>query len=56
MILKSTQTTRKETEIEKERFFYNIGKRHKAIDFTRPNELGTTMSKVATKSPDRIWL
>jgi hypothetical protein len=57
MILKSTQTTKKETTTEKERFFIkNIIKEHKFIDLTRPNKLGTTMSKVATKSPGRTRL
>jgi hypothetical protein len=58
MILKSTQTTKKETTTEKERFFItNIIKGHKVIDLTRPNELGTMMSKVATKSlgRTRLW-
>jgi hypothetical protein len=56
MILKSTHTTRKETEIEKEIFYYNIIKGHKVTNLTRPNELGTTTSKVATKSLDRTRL
>jgi hypothetical protein len=57
MILKSTQTTKKETTAEKERFFItNIIKGHKVIDLTRPNELGTTTSKVATRSPGRTQL
>jgi hypothetical protein len=58
MILKSSQTTKKKkTTTRKERFFItNIIKRHKVIDLTRPNELGTTTSKVATRSPERTWL
>jgi hypothetical protein len=57
MILKSTQTIKKKTTTEKERFFItNIIKWHKVTDFTRPNELGTTMSKVATRSTGRTWL
>jgi hypothetical protein len=56
MILKSTQTTKKKTTTEKERFFItNILKGHKVTDLTRPNELGTTTSKVATRSPGRPW-
>jgi hypothetical protein len=48
---------KKETETEKERFFIiNIIKGHKVIDFTRPNELSTTTSKVATRSLGRTWL
>jgi hypothetical protein len=57
MILKSTQTTKKETTTEKERFFITkIINGHKVIDLTRPNELGTMTSKVATKSPGRTQL
>jgi hypothetical protein len=57
MILKSTQTTKEETTTEKERFFItNIIKGHKVTNLIRPNELGTTTSKVATKSPDRTGL
>jgi hypothetical protein len=57
MILKSTQTTKMETTTKKERFFItNIIKGHKVTDLTRPNKLGTTTSKVATKSPDRTRL
>jgi hypothetical protein len=57
MILKSTQTTKKETTTEKERFFItNIIKGHKVTDLTRPNELGTMMSTVATRSPSRTQL
>jgi hypothetical protein len=57
MILKSTQTTKKETPTKKERFFLtNIIKGHKVTDLTRPNELGTTTSKAATKSPSRTRL
>jgi hypothetical protein len=57
MILKGTQTTKKKTTTEKEIFFIiNIIKGHKVTDLTRPNELGTTMSKVATKSPGRTRL
>jgi hypothetical protein len=57
MILKSTQTTKKETTTEKERFFItNIIKGHKVTDLTRPNELGTMMSTVATRSPSRTRL
>jgi hypothetical protein len=57
MILKSTQTTKKETSTGKERFFItNIVKGHKVIDLIRPNELGTTASKVATRSLGRTWL
>jgi hypothetical protein len=69
IILKSTQTTKKEIAIKKERFFItNITKGHKLTDLTRPNVLGkltdltrpnvlgTTMSKVATKSPGRTRL
>jgi hypothetical protein len=57
MILKSIQTTKKETTTEKERFFItNIIKGHKVTDLTRPNKLGTTTSKVATKSPGRTRL
>jgi hypothetical protein len=48
---------KKETTTEKERFFItNIIKGHKVTDLTRPNELGTTTSKVATKSPGRTRL
>jgi hypothetical protein len=57
MILKSTQTIKKETTTEKERFFItNIIKEHKVIDLIRPNELSTTTSKVATRSPGRTQL
>jgi hypothetical protein len=57
MILKSTQTTKKETTTEKERFFVtNIIKRHKVTNLKRLNELGTKTSKVATKSADRTQL
>jgi hypothetical protein len=34
----------------------NILKGYKVIDLTRPNELSTTMNKVATKSPERTRL
>jgi hypothetical protein len=57
MVLKSTQTTKKKTTTEKARFFItNIIKGHKVTDLTRPNKLGTTMSKVVTKSPGRTRL
>jgi hypothetical protein len=57
MIHKSSQTTQKETTTGKERFFItNIVKGHKVTDLTRPNELGTTTSNVATKSPHRTRL
>jgi hypothetical protein len=57
MILKSIQTTKKETTTEKERYFIkNIIKGHKVTDLTRPNELGTTTSKVATRSLGRTRL
>jgi hypothetical protein len=57
MILQSIQTTKKETTTGKERFFItNIIKGHKVTDLTRPNELGTTTSKVATRSPSRTRL
>jgi hypothetical protein len=57
IILKSTQITRKDTTTEKERFFTtNIVKGHKVIDLTRPNKLGTTTSKVATRSLGRSRL
>jgi hypothetical protein len=57
MTLKSTQTTKKKIATEKERFFItNIIKWHKVTDLTRHNELGTTTSKVATKSLDRTQL
>jgi hypothetical protein len=57
MILKSSQTTKKETAIGKEKnFITNIVKGHKVIDLTRPNELGTMTSKVATRSPGRTRL
>jgi hypothetical protein len=57
MILKSTQTTKKETTAEKERFFItNIIKGHKVTDLTSPNELGTMTSKVGTKSLGRTQL
>jgi hypothetical protein len=57
MILKSTQTIKKEIATKKERFFItNIIKVHKVTDLTRPNELGTTMRKVATKSLGRTQL
>jgi hypothetical protein len=57
MILKSTQTTKKETITEKERYFItNIIKGHKVTELTKPNELGTTTSKVATRSPSKTWL
>jgi hypothetical protein len=58
MILKSSKTIKKETKTRKERFFIiNIIKGHKVTDLTRPNELGTTMSKVAIRSPGRrlLW-
>jgi hypothetical protein len=57
IILKRTHTTKKETSTEKERFFIaNIVKGHKVTDLTRPNKLGTTTSKVATRSPGRTRL
>jgi hypothetical protein len=34
----------------------NIFKRYKITDLTRPNELGTTTNKVATRSPERTRL
>jgi hypothetical protein len=56
-LLKSTQTTKKETSTEKERLFItNIIKGHKITDLTRPNELGTMTSNAATKSIERTWL
>jgi hypothetical protein len=57
IILKSSQTTKKEIATGKERFFItNIIKGHKVIDLTRPNELGTPMSVVATRSLGRTRL
>jgi hypothetical protein len=57
MILKSSQTTKKETTNGKEMVFItNIVKGHKVTDLTRPNKLGTMTSKVATRSPGRTWL
>jgi hypothetical protein len=58
MILKSTQTTKKRRhQLRKKHFFItNIVKGHKVIDLTRPNKLGTTTSKVATRSPGRTQL
>jgi hypothetical protein len=57
MILKSSQTTKKETTTVNERFFItNIVRGHKVTDLTRPNELGTMMSNVATRSLGRTWL
>jgi hypothetical protein len=57
MILKSSQTIKKETTTRKERFFIiNIIKGHKVIYLTRPNELGTMTSKVATRSSGRTQL
>jgi hypothetical protein len=57
MILKSTQTTKKEIATEKERFFItNIIKEYNITNLTRPNELGTTTSKVATKGPGKTRL
>jgi hypothetical protein len=54
MILKSSQTTQREIAIGKERFFItNIIKGHKVTDLTKPNKLGTMMSKVATRSSGR---
>jgi hypothetical protein len=38
------------------KIFYNIIKGHKVTDLTRPNELGTTTSKVATKILNRTQL
>jgi hypothetical protein len=56
-MLKSTQTTKKETTTKKKRFFItNIIKGHKVTDLTRPNKLGTMMSKAATKSTGRTQL
>jgi hypothetical protein len=57
-LLKSTQTIKKETTTEKERFFItNISKGYKITDLTRPNKLGTTTGKAATKSTgrSRLW-
>jgi hypothetical protein len=57
MILKSSQTTKKEISTRKEKkIITNIIKGHKVTDLTRPNELGTTTSKVTTRSPGRTWL
>jgi hypothetical protein len=57
MILKSSQTIKKETTTRKEIVFItNIVKGHKVTDLTRPNELGTMTSKVATRSPGRTQL
>jgi hypothetical protein len=57
IILKSTQTTKKETTTEKERFFYyKYHQREKVTDLIRPNELYTTTTKAATKSPGRTQL
>jgi hypothetical protein len=47
----------KKGDRNRERFFYyNIVKGHKVTNLARPNELGTTMIMVATKSADRTWL
>jgi hypothetical protein len=34
----------------------NDFKRYNITELTRPNELGTTTSKVAIRSPGRTWL
>jgi hypothetical protein len=48
---------KKEIATKKERFFItNIIKGHRVTDLTRPNELGTTTSKVVTRSPSRTRL
>jgi hypothetical protein len=57
MILKSTQTTKKETTTKKERFFItNIFKGHKVTNLAKPNELGTMTSKLSIRSPERTRL
>jgi hypothetical protein len=59
MILKSTQTSKKrDNNSEKQDFFSitNIFKGYKITDLTRPNELGTTTNKVATRSIERTRL
>jgi hypothetical protein len=56
-MLKSTQTTKKESATKKERLFItNIIEGHKIADLTRPNELGTMTSNAATKSTERTRL
>jgi hypothetical protein len=52
MILKSTQTNKKGEYNSESKIFSitNIFKGYKMIDLTRPNELGTKMNKVATRS------
>jgi hypothetical protein len=58
MTLKSTQTDKKgDYNLESKIFsITNIFKRYKITDLTRPNELGTTTNKVATKSTERTRL
>jgi heme oxygenase len=57
MILKSTQTIKMRQQLRKKDFLLQISSKGiKVIDLTRPNELGTTMSKVATKSLGRTQL
>jgi hypothetical protein len=58
MILKSTQTSKKGDNNSENKIFSitNIFKRYKIIDFTRPNELNTTMNKVATMTIERTRL
>jgi hypothetical protein len=48
---------KEEIAMEKERLFItNIIKGHKIIDLTRPNELNTMTSKVATKNTGKTQL
>jgi hypothetical protein len=55
---KALRQQKRRQQLRKKDFFIitNIIKGHKATDLTRPNELGTTTSKVATKRPGRTQL
>jgi hypothetical protein len=58
MILKNTQTSKKGDNNSENKIFSitNIFKRYKITDPTRPNKLGNTTKKVATRSTERAWL
>jgi hypothetical protein len=54
---KALRQQKRKTATGKERFFItNIVKGHKVTTLTRPNELGTMTSNVATRSPERTRL
>jgi hypothetical protein len=52
-IQKNSKKTQKITFRQKIIFIINAFERYKITDLTRPNELITTMNKVAMRSPER---